>query len=723
MNLTPVFKEIVLVGGGHAHALLIKKWGMDPLSGARLILISPEVQTPYSGMLPGLIAGHYCADDIHIDLAKLCQWAGVRFIQDKVINIDQDLKTVNLLGRPALYYDLLSLDIGSIPDHSIRGAEEFSTGVKPIAEFYRQWQKKIALIEKKKKSQVIAVVGGGAGAVEIILSMAYFLESNSKTQGKTHYKLIYQSKGLLCEYPKAFVKKIELACEKLNIKCHSGFSVIKADKDTLHSSDGEKENFNHLFWCTQASPAKWLASSGLSCNDAGFVRVNSFLQGINNPDIFAAGDIAHMDASPRPKAGVYAVRQAPYLYANLRKRLLGETLVAYKSQNNFLSLLSLGERKAIGLCFPLPIVSGNWVWLWKNSVDLKFIRKFTSLPEMKASTLEKVNSILVPGLEKQEELDPIKRCGGCGGKVGSLTLSEVLRELTGGYQPEDAVCTKWGKADLIQSIDQLKAFINDPYLFSRITVLHALNDIYAMNAQAHSINIAVSLPYSGRNIQKRELRKMLQGVLDVCEEEAVLLLGGHSAEGHEMSLTVTVNGMAGKQTFLKQGLQDGDLLIVNKPLGSGLILAALMVQKVQGVDLAAALSWMNRSNKVAVENLSALEVSACTDISGFGLLGHLSEMLEGSELLVELFPDKIPVLEGAMELAKRGVRSSLFLQNELAVDNYSRWSYLKEQAIWPILIDPQTSGGLLAGINPQDEELAAEAGFIVIGKIKTSRDL
>jgi selenide, water dikinase len=723
VNLSPIFKEIVLVGGGHTHALLIKKWGMKPLPGVRLILISPQVLTPYSGMLPGLIAGHYSSDDINIDLPKLCQWAGVRFIQDKVININQELKTVNLLGRPALYYDLLSLNIGSTPDHSIPGVEEFATAVKPIAEFYQQWQKKNALAEQEKKPQEkiqqnITVVGGGAGSVEIILSMAHFLESNLATQGKTHYKLIYQSKNLLPEYPKAFVKKVEQACKKFDIKCHADFPVIKVDENTLYSGDGGKENFDHLFWCAHASAAKWVASSGFSCNDSGFFRVNSFLQTINNPDVFASGDIAHMDASPRPKAGVYAVRQAPYLYVNLRKRLLGKALVGYKPQNHFLSLLSLGERKAIGLRFPLPTISGDWVWRWKNSIDQKFMQKFSSLPAMNISLPEKADSILIPDIEKQEELDPIKRCGGCGGKIGSQTLSEVLKELTGEYKPEDAISTKWDRADLVQSVDQLKTFLDDPYLFGRITVLHALNDIYAMNAQAHSINIALSLPYSGRNIQKRELRQLLQGVLNACEEESVILLGGHSAEGHEMSLAVTVNGIASNKMFLKQGLQEDDLLIVNKPLGSGLILAALMEQKSQGVDLAAALLWMSRSNKAAAEKLSSMDVSSCTDISGFGLLGHLSEMLERSELLADLYPDKVPVLPGALNLAKNGVRSSLFLQNELALIGDKRWSYLKEQAIWPILVDPQTSGGLIAGIKPHHEKAAVAAGFTVIGKIK-----
>jgi selenide,water dikinase len=342
--------------------------------------------------------------------------------------------------------------------------------------------------------------------------------------------------------------------------------------------------------------------------------------------------------------------------------------------------------------------------------------KDLSVIEMPASIIP--DPALIPQMEKQEELDPAKRCGGCGGKIGSQTLADVLKELTGNYQPEDAVSIEWQGTKLIQSVDQLKAFIDDPYLFGRISVLHALNDLYAMNAQAHSITIALSLPYAGRSIQKRELRQLLQGVLSVCEEENVILLGGHSAEGSDLSLAVTVNGVDENKTFTKQGLHDGDLLILNKALGSGLLLAALMLQKTEGRDLNVVLDSMNQSNKQAASLLSTLEVSACTDISGFGLLGHLSEMLDGSELRAEIFPDKVPLLPGTKGLTHQGVRSSLFLQNELSIAGDSRWSYLKDNELWPVLIDPQTSGGLLAGIQPRFEKAAVAAGFTVIGEIK-----
>lgn len=380
MNKALDMKEIVLIGGGHAHVLLIRSWGMKPLPGVRVKLISPQVKTPYSGMLPGLVAGHYQPDDIYIDLSLLCQWAGIHFIQNEANAIDRNLKSVSLAGGSELPYDLLSIDIGSTPDHSTSGVKEFAVPVKPIAEFYQYWQQKSSLIQEQNQGQEIVVVGGGAGAVEIMLAMAHFFEANPAMAGKNRYKLLYKNDRLLPEYSDSVVKKVEQACEKFNIKCCPSFSVTKVEKNNLYNADYDKESFDLLFWCTQASAAKWLINSGISCNQDGFVRVNAYLQSIDDPDVFAAGDIAHMDMNPRPKAGVYAVRQGPYLYENLKRRILGEGLLRYKPQRHFLSLLALGERRAVGMRYPFPAFFGKWVWRWKDRIDRKFMAQFKELP-------------------------------------------------------------------------------------------------------------------------------------------------------------------------------------------------------------------------------------------------------------------------------------------------------------------------------------------------------
>ena len=179
MNAAPVQREVALVGGGHTHALLIRAWGMDPLPGARLTLVSENALTPYSGMLPGLVAGHYTADEIHVDLRKLCAWAGVRFVEARMTGLDLDARTLAFEGeRPPTGFDLLSLDTGSTPDLSVPGARERSVPVKPVHGFAARWH---ALSGRLARGEVpdapldVAVVGSGAGGFEIAMAMRHAL--------------------------------------------------------------------------------------------------------------------------------------------------------------------------------------------------------------------------------------------------------------------------------------------------------------------------------------------------------------------------------------------------------------------------------------------------------------------------------------------------------------------------------------------------------------------
>ena len=721
MIRAPIFKEIILVGGGHAHALLIRRWAMKPLAGVRLTLISPQAQTPYSGMLPGLVAGHYNPDQMHIDLPKLCHWAGVRFIQGRVEGLDAEQKMLTVSDRPNLYYDVLSLDIGSTPNHQVVGVAEYATAIKPIAKFYQGWQTVLEALRQKKESQSIAVVGGGAGSIETILAMVRAIKSDSKIVCKVQFKLIYSTSSILTGYSEELIKSVENTCHRMKVSLHGNFKVNQVEESQLNSEQGQQESFDFLFWCTQASAAQWPAEAGLACTSDGFVKVNDELQSINYPEVFASGDIAHMDNNPRPKAGVYAVRQAPFLYENVQRYLLERTLKTYSPQDDFLSLLSLGDKKAVANHRYLSRLPERLIWQWKNYIDRKFMRKFHVLPKLKMPKADgTVDSALIPMLERQEKLQPKIRCAGCGAKIGSGILSKVLTELTGDYQPEDACVIEWPDSRLLQTIDHIKAPFDDPYMFGRIAVQHALSDLYAMNAVPHSIQVALTLPFAGRDIQTRELRQLLQGVLSVCDELKVKLLGGHSTESEELSLAVVANGRATEQGFTKQGLKAGDLLVVSKPLGTGLILAGQMSGGVSGADFLTSLHWMNKSNYKAAQLLNSLGVSACTDVTGFGLLGHLSEMLSDSNLQVELSEGKIPCLPGAWELAKQGVRSSLFPQNAQALVGDERWQVLVDSEYWSLLLDPQTSGGLLAGISPEQQNSAEKAGLYVIGEVKES---
>ena len=311
-------RDLVLVGGGHAHCIALRMLAMKPIPGVRITLISPDPFTPYSGMLPGLVAGHYNFEDVHIDLDKLACWAGVRFIQARVIGLDADKKLLRLDDdRPPLGYDALSLDIGSVPDdRGIEGVREYAVPVKPVANFYQRWQKLDQCVNSEATQRYV-VVGGGAGSVELILAMHYRLVSQTKNRS-VQLTLLTAGEQILPDYGQSARRKVLKALQSRQINIHTNFRVARLSESTLYSTQEETLAANKVFWCTAATAALWLKSSELSCDAKGFVTVNDSLQSTSHPAVFAAGDIASQQNYPRPKAGVFAVRQGPFLAENLR---------------------------------------------------------------------------------------------------------------------------------------------------------------------------------------------------------------------------------------------------------------------------------------------------------------------------------------------------------------------------------------------------------------------
>lgn len=720
----PVFKHLVLVGGGHAHALVIRMWAMKPVPGVRLVLISPNWQTPYSGMLPGLLAGHYTTDDVHIDLRRLCNWAGVRFIEDKVVGIDRQTQSLTLQTRGQLEYDLLSLDIGSIPDSSLPGQREYAETVKPIDRFYPRFLSLIERCRVADKPLSIAVVGGGAGGVEVILALSHRLRSEG-VEARLH--LAVRGHGLLADYPQAVTVAAERALAAAGVTLHDHFDVVEVKETALIPRVGEQLAVDEVFFCTHAKAAKWLSETGLDVDMSGFVQVNRHFQSLSDDNIFAAGDIAAMVDTPRPKAGVYAVRQGPVLVENLRRRLVEKPLKTIRPQSNFLSLLSLGDRRALASRSTLSVTAG-WsqalLWNWKNHIDRRFMTMFSRLPAMAMKPLPAVSRVLIPEEERLEVIDPEMRCAGCGGKLGTNLLQQVLLDVTGAseFSPEDAAEFPVAGTTLVQTVDQIKSPIDDPYLFGRIAALHALSDAFAMNASPTSAQLLLNLPYAGRRIQRREMQALMHGILEALDENGCTLLGGHTAEGHDLSVGLVVNAErpAGQPLFKKGGLQPGDFLVLTKPLGIGVMLAGNMQARVRGDWLGATVATMAKSNRAAAELFAQMGVQACTDVTGFGLIGHLVEMLRASGVSAKLSLDKIPLLDGALELSKKGITSSLYRQNLRPLKALSVPEAVAKDRRFALLFDPQTSGGLLAGVKAAELKVLknSDPECWVIGQVR-----
>ncbi|MGI0117285.1 selenide, water dikinase SelD [Zooshikella sp. RANM57] len=692
MNIpqTVYANDIVLVGGGHSHVLFIRRWKMKPLPDTRLTLISPQVFTPYSGMLPGLIAEHYTFEQTHIDLRRLCQWAGVRFIVDRVVDIEPDTQHLSLENYPQLNYDALSLDIGLTPDLIIPGATEYTIPVKPISEFYAQWQSLKQLVKEDKQSHyTIGIIGGGAGSIELALAISHSLKSVN-----AHYTihLFTASSHILPDYLPKTRQHVKHKLFQAHVNIHEDFKVSNVCDHGVYSQNNEEVLLDKIFWCTHGQGADWLKNTSLDLSEQGFVLVKNTLQTLKFDNIFAAGDIAHLTPEANPKAGVYAVRMAPVLFHNIRALLADRPLKPFKPQKHFLSLLACGEKDAVGERVPFSF-SGTWVWRWKDFLDRRFMGKFQQLSSAEMPSLSEFFCV--------KSVNPVMRCDGCGAKISQDMLAETLEAVGIKYQVEDAAVIPWREANyLLQTVDQLRAFIDDPWLFCRIAIIHALSDIYAMGGKPHSVQIAITLPYQQPNCLKQDLYLLMNGIQTALDEADCSLVGGHTAEGAELSVAVTVNGRRGLgKIWQKTGAKPGDVLILTKPLGTGVILAANKVAQAKGDWVDKMLEMMLLSNRAAVPLVKKFQPHAVTDITGFGLLGHLLEMLKPEQLSVELDMAQLPVLEGATDLFRHGWQSTLHAANEnnhYYLHKANQW--LKE-VNYPLLFDPQTSGGLLVAVS------------------------
>ncbi|WP_299586698.1 selenide, water dikinase SelD [uncultured Microbulbifer sp.] len=702
MQEHPNYQDIVLVGGGHTHAIVLQMWAMNPLPGARLTLVSPQIQTAYSGMLPGMVAGHYSLDDTHIDLARLCRAAGARFIQACAHHVDAKMRSVSLLGRPPLEYDLLSLDVGATPVRELPGSE-LAIPIKPIGHFYNFWKKLQRHVQKNRTPLRLGIVGGGAGGCELAMAMAHSLEEQIYS-GRVQIHLIHAADKIPQGYPFLARTLVARELERLGVLQHHNWPVAEITEQGVRNKSGELLGLDQVLLSTNACAPPWLADADLALDEKGFVLVDRKLRARGHQDIFAAGDVASFAAEPLPKAGVYAVRQGPVLFHNLRATLTGRPLQSYRPQKRFLSLLSCGGKRAVAVRNGLAAV-GAPLWHWKDHIDRSFMQRFEDLPV----TLE-----TMPTARPREALGQREgislagmRCNGCGAKVGPEVLRRALAKLPAqqsdfllrGLGDDAAVMDLPASQLLVQSSDQLRAPVADPWLFGRLAALHALSDLFAMHAQPVSAQILATLPTAAEEITQRDLQQLLAGAIYELNRHHCALSGGHTAEGAEMQLGLTVNGLAERDQLLeKRGAQAGDCLILSKPLGVGTIFAAEGMGEVQGRWLQKALECMLHSNAAAAEAFAQHGAHALTDVTGFGLLGHLLEMLKPDGLNATLIAEQLPLIPGASQCIERGWLSSLQPQNASAyafVENPREWQSLPH---WALLTDPQTCGGLLAAV-------------------------
>jgi selenide,water dikinase len=739
-----VVKDLVLVGGGHAHVIVLKKFAMKPLQGVRLTVIARDLHTPYSGMLPGYVAGHYEFDEVHIDLRPLCQLAGARLYHDEATRFDLEARQVICRGRPPVSYDVASVNIGSTPSfNGVSGADKFTTPVKPINNFVARWQHLVERVLNNPGPHRIGVVGAGAGGTELLLAMQNRLGSLLAEQGKRaddlEFHLITKSETILPSFGTGLRRRFERLMTARRIHVHTGAAVEKVVPGAITIFGGKTIELNEILWVTAAGAPPWLRESGLNVDEQGFIEVRDTLQSTSHANVFAAGDIAAVVNHPRPKAGVFAVRQAPALNENLRRFLVGWPTRPFTPQRDFLALISTGDKYAVASKWGFS-AEGHWVWKWKDWIDQRFMHRFNELPEM--STVE--TSSLNPGLADQTTLNDISaiamRCGGCGAKVGASVLTRALADLqpvanedvlVGLHAPDDAAVVQIPEGKVVvQTVDYFRAFIDDAYVFGQIAANHALSDIFAMGAEAQTALAIATVPYGLEAKVEDSIREMMMGAVKVLNEAGATLVGGHTSEGPELALGFSVNGLADRDAILRKGgMAAGEVLILSKPLGTGTLFAADMRHKAKGRWIEAALISMVQSNRQAALCMFNHGASACTDITGFGLLGHSVEMTRASGVDVEIDLDSLPILDGAQETTQLGILSSLQPANVRLRRAIRNENEVRHHQHYPLIFDPQTSGGLLASLPAERAQSCLKAlhdlGYgnaAIIGRVSAKSD-
>ncbi len=647
------------------------------MPGVEVILISKDILTPYSGMLPARLAGWYLDHEMHFDLLNLCAQSGVIFLDDEVVKIDRDARVVTLREHPPLVFDFASINVGVTPQLP-KGAfgHPRVMAVKPISDLLLKWE---AFVKRRPEPGARwVVIGGGAAGFELAMILSFLFQ---KQNYKGEIWLVHSGNEILANHSRAVRARARALLANAGVNVRLKSEVREISEEELVCASGEKIIFREAVVTTGAKAPGWLAASQLPVNDDGFVIVESSLRVRGVSTVFAVGDCAHFADHPLPKSGVFAVREGPVLIENLRRSVRGEKVLRrYRPQKRVLALLTSGERRAMMSYGPLNL-EGAWLWNWKDKIDQKFMRMYGHFDAQPMAATENT-------------------CGGCGGKLPAQDLQALLTELKKDKRfPLPSEIEDVGSVgDVVTSIDGFRSFTSDLFLFGQVATWHSLNDFYASGIRPLGASVYVGLPEASTHLRRNRLQQLMSGVLLALAEAEAPLLNAHSAEAAETSLVVAPVAR-GEALWKKSGLRKGDVLILTKAIGTGSLLQAMM----NGALPPEAWSGLKRAllqhHSLLIDKLREFAIIGCTDISGFGLIGHLCEMAEASQVAVELNVAAIPQLNGFSQVSAKGFRSFLAEQNQLAFAKFVRGSVDS-----PVLWDPQTHGPLLVSVNEAHAE-------------------
>ncbi len=710
--------QVVLVGAGHTHIQVLRHWMMHPDPAVEATLVVDTPIAVYSGMAPGLVAGQYERHELEIDAVPLARRAGVRVVLAPCTGVEAANRRVLVEGREPLPFGVASFDVGStVAGLELPGVREHAVPTRPINRLAAAISGRLEALTSQQPN--VVVVGSGAGGIELAFCIDARLRGLDLEPRVT---IVEAGDRILPGYHPALARRIEAAARERGLRTLVDTTVAAVEEHGVRLADGRTLDSDLTFWVTGAAALPIFRGTDLPLCDRGFARTRSTLQVEGHDHIFAVGDCATLIDQPnRPRAGVYAVRMGPYLIENLERLNTGQRLRRYKPQGDFLALLNLGDGRAAGAKWGAAF-DGRWVMRLKDRIDRRFMERFQALgPD--GATLPAFGVMSATPEAHTANGDPPSTpmfCGGCAAKVGPDRLGRALaragleaRPDAEGDQvildtgtPDDAVAYRTPAGDrIVASLDAFPAFTDDPWLVGKVAAVNACSDLHATGVTPRFAQALVTLPQTADGETAEELLiQVLAGARAALDPEGVQLLGGHTNTGPELVVGFHVEGVPedGRELLLKSRVRPGDALVLTKPLGSGVLLAADRMGLCSGRWLRACLASMQTSNRGAMEAARRAGVTAATDVSGFGLAGHLGEMAQASGVNVDVFLSALPALPGALELLDRGERSTSHDQNtRLPIEVELAAPGVRLE----LAFDPQTAGGLVLAVDSKQADV------------------
>ncbi len=703
------FNHLVLVGGGHSNVLLMQKWLMHPnlMPNHPISIISRDSHLVYSARFPSVIANLIPLEESLIDIASFAKSAKVAFIQDEVKNIQFKSNEIILKNRPEINYSDLIINCGS----RTKISEQYKYLVQkkiafPIKPFYESYK---YILEEDVFDRVdelpFVIVGSGLAAVEIAFAL--------------RRRWRYRQLILVCEKEK-LSNKFKFWLKRFKIKLQSDI----------------KFKHKRILLCTGNAPHLWIKNNHLRLDSRGRIITNPNLKVERFSNVFAVGDCANNGNSKSISSGIFAVKAVKSLANNIKNNSIRKKLKNWYPQKKGLQIVNLfndSNQSAFAVYGKLTIGPNINLWKLKNKLDNDFLAK------------------LKPPIMRIDSIKENSDCRGCASKVSQDILNKALinsQLINFVDNTEDAsIIFKNDKEIILQSIDGFPALVSDPWLNARITTLHACSDLWACGANLSSAQVLISLPKVNDEFQDYLFSQSLKSIKFTIEELGGELLGGHTFETRNfaskplefgMDISLSVQGIIknGKKPWNKNGLKSGDILLLSRPLGVGIIFAAQM----QNINLFNSSNLLYRnlrtSQQILVDQIYQLQddlgeniINAATDITGFGLIGHLKEMVKSSnlqrkkdnlnEVKAVLNLMSFNTYPNVMELIRKGVKSTLFYGNKKIYDEILEKEFAQREIIFDLeedlstgiisdkielLLDPQTCGPLLISCKPKYEK-------------------